>query len=180
MNDAPTVDWDCRDPARSYALLTRQLIVLTRGEEDPLAAIANGIALLAQTLPEVNWVGLYRAKGETLHVGPFQGAVACSRIAFGKGVCGDAAKQRRTILVPDVDVYPGHIVCDPRARSEIVLPWESRGRLLGVLDLDAPRYERFLEVDRRGLEALSQAWLEVLDPLLDHPEARGLFPALAD
>jgi GAF domain-containing protein len=178
VSEVTSLVWDETDPAASYALLGRQLAALAQGEEDALAAVANGLALLARTLPDVNWVGIYRARGRTLHLGPFQGAPACTRIAFGSGVCGDAAQQRRTILVADVDRYPGHIVCDPSARSEIVLPLVHADVLLGVLDLDAPRRARFGEVDRRGLEAAVDLWLESLAPLLARETARELFPAL--
>lgn len=179
MSEPVAFDWDPRDPAGSYRLLARQVEALARGEEDLLAAVANGVALLFRALPDVNWAGIYRARGETLHLGPFQGAPACTRIPFGRGVCGDAARDRRTVLVPDVDLYPGHIVCDPGARSEIVLPLVHRGRLLGVLDLDAPRRGRFGAEDREGLEALVAVWLGALDPLFDRPGAPGFFPVLS-
>lgn len=179
MSEVELPNWDTADPEASYALLGRQLAALAEGEEDLLAATANGVALLARTLPDVNWVGVYRARGRTLHLGPFQGAPACTRIPFGRGVCGDTAVARRTILVPDVDRYPGHIVCDPGARSEIVLPLFYGEVLLGVLDLDAPRPHRFTETDRQGLERAAALWLAALDPLLGRPSASDLFPALA-
>ncbi len=178
MSEAVTPTWDGADPEGSYALLGRQLAALAAGEEDVLAAVANGVALLARTLPDVNWVGVYRVCGRMLHLGPFQGAPACTRIPFGRGVCGDAALGRRTILVPDVDQYPGHIVCDPGARSEIVLPLVRADVLLGVLDLDAPRPGRFTDADRRGLEAAAAVWLAALEPLLRPRTTVGLFPAL--
>lgn len=179
MSEIALPSWDASDPEASYALLGRQLTALADGEDDLLAAVANGVALLARTLPDVNWVGIYRVRERTLHLGPFQGAPACTRIPFGRGVCGDTAVARRTILVPDVDRYPGHIVCDPGARSEIVLPLFYGEVLLGVLDLDAPRPHRFTETDRQGLERAAALWLAALDPLLGRPSASDLFPALA-
>ena len=107
----------------------------------------------------MNWVGFYFLKGGQLVVGPFQGRPACVRIALGSGVCGTAAAQRRTLVVPDVLEFPGHIACDPASRSEIVVPLiagDARdGSLLGVLDLDSPRAARFDEADARGLESLA-------------------------
>ncbi len=178
MSEVVAPIWDAGHPEESYTLLARQIAALAAGEEDLLAAVANGVALLARVLPEVNWVGVYRAAEGTLHLGPFQGAPACTRIPFGRGVCGDAALGRRTLLVPDVDDYPGHIVCDPGARSEIVLPLVRGDRLLGVLDLDAPRPGRFTEVDQHGLEGVCRAWLDALAPLLRPDRARALFPVL--
>jgi GAF domain-containing protein len=110
-------------------------------------------ALLYQMLPDVNWVGFYFLHGAELVLGPFQGKVACVRIAMGRGVCGTAAERREILVVPDVNEFPGHIACDAASRSEIVLPLIQHGRLLGVLDLDSPNLARFDHEDRDGLEA---------------------------
>jgi GAF domain-containing protein len=108
------------------------------------------------TLPDLNWAGFYLMKDGELVLGPFQGKPACVRIALGKGVCGTAAAQRETIVVPDVHAFPGHIACDAASRSEIVIPLITRdGQLLGVLDLDSPELARFDDADRRGLEQLA-------------------------
>src|SRR5947208_13544282 len=142
-----------------YAELRAQLAGLLDGELDPIANAANMASLLYFTLPRVNWAGFYFLKGGQLVVGPFQGRPACVRIALGSGVCGTAAVERRTLVVPDVLEFPGHIACDPASRSEIVVPLiagDARdGSLLGVLDLDSPRAARFDEADARGLESLA-------------------------
>ncbi len=122
--------------------------------------LANASALLMSHLPEINWAGFYlHCEGE-LVLGPFQGRPACLRIALGKGVCGTAAAKRETLLVPDVEAFPGHIACDTRSRSEIVVPMFSGGRLVGVLDIDSPKLARFDTADRAGLEELVRVWIE--------------------
>ncbi len=107
------------------------------------ANAANLSALLYQTLPDLNWAGFYFLQGRELVLGPFQGKVACVRIALGQGVCGTAAERRDTVVVHDVHEFPGHIACDAASRSEIVVPLLRDGRLFGVLDLDSPRVGRF-------------------------------------
>jgi GAF domain-containing protein len=134
-----------------YAELKEQLAGLLADERDGLANTANMAALLNQVLPDLNWVGFYFLRGEELILGPFQGKVACVRIALGRGVCGTAALQRRALIVPDVDAFPGHIACDAASRSELVLPLLKDGQLLGVLDLDSPLPERFDQLDADGL-----------------------------
>jgi GAF domain-containing protein len=137
-----------------YRELLAQLAALFAGETDGLANAANFSALLYQVLPGLNWVGFYFARGDELVLGPFQGKVACIRIALGRGVCGTAAQKRETVLVPDVHAFPGHIACDAASRSEIVVPLlDGAGELLGVLDLDSPERARFDDDDRAGLEA---------------------------
>jgi GAF domain-containing protein len=130
-----------------------QLGALLAGERDGLANTANTAALLYEALPDLNWVGFYFLRGETLLLGPFQGKLACVRIALGRGVCGTAAQERRTVIVPDVHAFPGHIACDAASRSEIVLPLIKEGVLWGVLDLDSPTPERFDQEDAEGLQA---------------------------
>lgn len=140
-----------------YRQLLQQLNSLIAGERDCIANLANGAALLYHSLPDVNWAGFYLLKGGELVVGPFQGKPACVRIPLGKGVCGTAAAQRTTQVVPDVNQFPGHIFCDSASRSEIVVPMIRNGEVIGVLDLDSPKRARFDEEDRKGLEAFVAA-----------------------
>lgn len=143
-----------------YAILLEQARAVFAGEPDPIANAANLAALLYHGLPQLNWAGFYFHDGRELVLGPFQGRVACVRIAIGRGVCGTAAQQRETVVVPDVELFPGHIACDAASRSEIVVPLLLGERLLGVLDLDSPVANRFDEQDRAGLEPLARAWVE--------------------
>jgi L-methionine (R)-S-oxide reductase len=147
--------YDFRDKPSDYARLASELTGLLSGEQDLIANAANTSALLYHALPDVNWAGFYLLKEGELVVGPFQGKPACVRIALGKGVCGTAAAKRETIVVPDVEAFPGHIACDSASRSEIVVPLLKSGALLGVLDIDSPRLARFDDADRRGLEQLA-------------------------
>ena len=137
--------------ADTYRELNTQLAALLAGERDGLANSANLAALLYQGLADLNWVGFYFLREGGLVLGPFQGKVACIRIALGRGVCGTAAQRRETVIVPDVEAFPGHIACDSASRSEIVIPLVKEGRLLGVLDLDSPRLARFDGDDATGL-----------------------------
>jgi L-methionine (R)-S-oxide reductase len=147
----------------AYRELNAQLAALFEGETDGLANAANLSALLFQALPALNWVGFYFARGRELVLGPFQGKVACVRIALGRGVCGAAAEKGETIVVPDVHAFPGHIACDAASRSEIVVPLLKAGKLLGVLDLDSPELVRFDDDDRAGLEAAVELLLASSD-----------------
>lgn len=135
-----------------YAELASSLRALIADEPDWIANLANASALLFDSLPDLNWAGFYLLKGGELVVGPFQGKPACVRIAIGKGVCGTAAAQRETIVVPNVHAFAGHIACDSASNSEIVVPMIRGGELIGVLDLDSPKLERFDQQDRAGLE----------------------------
>jgi len=137
-----------------YRDLLAALDALTVDERDPIANMANAAALIWEYLPDLNWAGFYRAVEGELVLGPFQGKVACIRIAMGKGVCGTAAAARTTQLVEDVHAFPGHIACDAASRSELVVPVVSDGRLIGVLDLDSPEPARFDAEDAAGCEAL--------------------------
>jgi L-methionine (R)-S-oxide reductase len=139
--------------AAAYSDLNGQLAALFAGERNGLANAANMVALINQALPKLNWVGFYFLQGGELVLGPFQGKVACVRIALGSGVCGSAAERRETVVVPDVHAFPGHIACDAASRSEIVVPLIQNGRLLGVLDLDSPELARFDQEDAAGLNA---------------------------
>jgi L-methionine (R)-S-oxide reductase len=155
--------------AATYREVNAQLAGVFTGEHNGLANAANMCALLYQMLPDVNWVGFYFLQGGELVLGPFQGKVACVRIAMGRGVCGTAAERREILMVPDVNEFPGHIACDAASRSEIVLPLVQRGRLLGVLDLDSPDLARFDSEDRNGLRAAVDLLLagSQLDNLVD-------------
>jgi L-methionine (R)-S-oxide reductase len=156
-HSAPSYDF--RDKAADYARLARELAALLSGETDLIANAANTAALIFAALPEVNWSGFYFLKGGELIVGPFQGKPACVRIALGRGVCGTAAAERRTLIVADVQAFPGHIACDAASRSEVVVPLMAGSTLLGVLDIDSPRAARFDEEDARGLETLAAVFL---------------------
>ena len=152
--------YEFRDKAADYAQLAEELRGLLSGESDLVANAANTTALIFDALPDLNWVGFYFLKGDELVVGPFQGKPACVRIALGKGVCGTAAVERRTVVVPDVEAFPGHIACDAASRSEIVVPLIAGRELLGVLDLDSPKLARFDEGDARGLQRLAATFLD--------------------
>jgi len=143
--------------AERYRVLEESLIALLDGEPDALANLANAAGLVAGSLDRINWCGFYLLRGEELVLGPFQGKPACVRIPMGQGVCGAAAARRETVVVPDVNRFPGHIACDPASRSEIVVPILENGVLRGVLDVDAPETERFDEEDRVGLERFVEA-----------------------
>jgi L-methionine (R)-S-oxide reductase len=146
---------------------TTDLLGLSRGafagERDPWANAANAAALLFECLPDLNWAGFYFLRGGELVVGPFQGRVACVRIPVGAGVCGAAALRRATVIVPDVHAFPGHIACDSASNSEIVVPLVANERLIGVLDLDSPRLDRFTADDAKMLEALAAQLVAACD-----------------
>jgi len=146
--------YDFHDKTADYARLAQELSALLAGESDLVANAANTAALLFAALPEVNWAGFYFLGDGELVLGPFQGKPACVRIALGRGVCGAAAAQRRTLVVADVQKFPGHIACDAASRAEIVVPLVDSDALLGVLDIDSPQPARFDAADARGLEAL--------------------------
>ncbi len=150
-----TQHYDFRDKPADYARLAQDLSGLLAGESDRIANAANTAALLFAALPDINWAGFYFLRGTELVLGPFQGKPACVRIGLGQGVCGAAAAQRRTLVVPDVQRFPGHITCDATSRAEIVVPLLEAGTLIGVLDIDSPVVGRFDEADARGLEALA-------------------------
>jgi L-methionine (R)-S-oxide reductase len=148
--------------AALYAELAVQARALLEGERDRIANAANLSALAYQALPQLNWAGFYFYDGTELVLGPFQGKPACVRIPLNRGVCGAAASQRQTQLVPDVHAFPGHIACDAASRSEIVVPLVLDGRLIGVWDVDSPVPDRFDEDDRKGMEALCAVFLASL------------------
>ena len=141
--------------AALYRDLARELEALLTGETDAVANAANAAAAIYHSLPDLNWAGFYFLRDDTLVVGPFQGRPACTRIALGVGVCGTAARERRSILVPDVHAFPGHIACDAASRSELVVPLLRDGGVIGVLDLDSPELGRFDAEDQTGCETLA-------------------------
>ena len=140
-----------------YTLLISQVKALMDGERNFLANCANVSALLFMELSDVNWAGVYLIDGEELVVGPFQGKPACTRIAFGNGVCGTAAKTLNVQVVENVHEFDGHIACDGASNSEVVVPIIHRGKLLGVLDIDSPRFSRFSAHDAQGLQLVVDA-----------------------
>jgi GAF domain-containing protein len=146
-----------------YQDLLEQARALLAGERDRTANAANLASLVFHTLPNLNWAGFYWLNDGGLVLGPFQGKPACVRIAVGKGVCGTAARDRRTIVVPDVEQFPGHIACDSASRSEVVIPLVKGVQVLGVLDLDSPDPARFDSDDAAGLELLVREFIEATD-----------------
>ena len=145
-----------------FALARSQLEAALGDETDPLANAANFVAVLWHALPDINWLGLYLKRGEQLVLGPFQGLAAVARIDIGDGVCGTAAATRTTQRVADVHAFPGHIACDIRSRSELVIPLLVGERLIGVLDIDSPSLDRFSEADQKGVEALCASFIDTL------------------
>lgn len=139
---------------QNYATLVAQLRSLLKGEYDFIANAANFSSLVFNSLPDVNWAGFYLLQDHELVLGPFQGKPACVRIPLGKGVCGFAAKQCETVIVPNVSEFPGHIACDPASQSEIVIPLFDGERVLGVLDLDSTSLARFDDQDAEGLNEM--------------------------
>ena len=136
-----------------YETLLHQLQSLTAGETDVVANMANVAAALKQTF-DFFWVGFYLVKEEELVLGPFQGPIACTRIRFGRGVCGTAWKEARTLIVPDVEQFPGHIACSSDSKSEIVVPILKQGKVAGVLDIDSDTLDSFDTIDARYLEEI--------------------------
>ncbi len=135
-----------------YKRLCNELRALTDGIPHKIANLANASALIYQTLDRLNWAGFYLIENGILVLGPFQGKPACIEIPIGKGVCGTAVSLNKTMLVPNVHEFPGHIACDGASNSEIVIPLRRNGVVVGVLDIDSPVFDRFSEEDRLGLE----------------------------
>jgi L-methionine (R)-S-oxide reductase len=143
-----------------YDGLASELAALIAGEPDLVANAANMAALVYHALPEINWAGFYFTRDRQLVLGPFQGKPACIRIPWGDGVCGAAAARGASIVVPDVDAFPGHIACDTASRAELVVPLLAAGRVVGVFDLDSPRLGRFDDDDRIGCEKLVAVFVQ--------------------
>jgi len=146
--------------------IIRTVASVIEGEHNAIANMANIASVLYHSLEGINWVGFYLVDGNELVLGPFHGKVACIRIGMGRGVCGTAAESRQTIIVPDVDAFPGHIACDSASRSEIVVPMIKDNRVVGVLDLDSPHLGRFTEEDAAIFEAVRDLVVEGSDWLM--------------
>ncbi|MFN3871881.1 MAG: GAF domain-containing protein [Ignavibacterium sp.] len=140
--------------SEQYELLIKQLKSLLSKEERLITNLANLSAALKQTFDKISWVGFYLFDGEILYLGPFQGKIACTTIKIGKGVCGTAAEKGETLIVPDVNKFPGHIFCDPDSKSEIVIPMFKNKKLIGVLDIDSDSFNSFNETDKKYLEEI--------------------------
>lgn len=143
-----------------YQTINEQLSYLLEGEPNVLANLSNASALLKTSFPNTVFAGFYLFNGNELILGPFQGGVSCVRIALGKGVCGESAASRQTVIVGDVKSYPNYISCDSSARSEIVVPMAKEGRLLGVLDLDSSLVDDYDDLDLKYLEEFVAILLE--------------------
>ena len=159
-----TYDWPA-DIRERYAVLATEIRAVTVGETSRTARFATTASLLAQAFaPRFFWCGFYEVdplKPRELVVGPYQGTLGCLRIPFGKGVCGACAERRETIIVPDVHAFPGHIACDSRSNSEIVVPvFDAAGELVAVLDVDSTEFGAFGEIDAAGLEAVCRAMMQ--------------------
>ena len=141
--------------AEKYSLLYKQIAALIEGESDTIANMANIAAMIHHTF-SFWWTGFYRVCGEELILGPFQGPLACSRIAYGRGVCGTAWKQQQTQVVPDVELFPGHIACSSLSRSEIVVPVWRNSEIIAVLDIDSEHLSTFDTTDQEWLEKIVQ------------------------
>lgn len=157
-----TSSLDALTKADQYACLLSQARSLIHGESNPISNAANLSALVMSSLPGLNWVGFYFFDGRELVLGPFQGKPACLRIPLSRGVCGAAARLRRTQVVPDVHAFEGHIACDAASRSEIVVPLLRDGQLIGVWDVDSPILARFDHQDAAGLESFCSLYVASL------------------
>ena len=141
----------------NYDKLNKELAALVDGVPHKIANLSNASALLWSTLDNINWAGFYLIEGKELVLAPFQGKPACIEIPIGKGVCGSAVAEEKTLVVPDVHSFPGHIACDGASNSEIVIPLRNgSGEIIGVLDIDSPIFNRFSEADRTGLEEFAR------------------------
>jgi len=160
MAESFTADALPGDKAARYAALLIEIGAVLEGETNLVARMATTASMLASAFEDFFWTGFYVVDPETpgeLVVGPYQGTLGCLRIAFGRGVCGAAAARRETLIVPDVDAFPGHIACDSRSRSEIVVPvLDNRGDLIAILDVDSAELAAFNEADQTGLEAIAR------------------------
>jgi L-methionine (R)-S-oxide reductase len=154
MNETINISAEITDKKERYELLLPQLKSLIKGEEDTVANLANIVAALHHSM-NFFWTGFYFVKGKELVLGPFQGLVACTRIGFGKGVCGACWQKEETIIVPDVELFPGHIACSPHSRSEIVTPVKKNGKVTLILDIDSDKLSFFDETDKEYLEKIA-------------------------
>ena len=154
ISDAPYSRDTIEAKLAMYGDLRSQLQGLLAGETDVIANTANFSSLVFNSMPDLNWAGFYFLKGEELVLGPFQGKPACIRIKKGRGVCGTTVVEGKSIVVPDVHAFPGHIACDVNSRSELVVPVFVDGAVAGVFDLDSPQPNRFDDTDAAGIESL--------------------------
>ena len=146
----------------NYDDLNENLAAIIDGIPHTVANLANASALLWENLDRLNWAGFYLRQGDKLILGPFQGKVACVEIGWGNGVCGTAAAQDKTQVVPNVHLFSGHIACDSASNSEIVVPLHKDGQVAGVLDIDSPEFDRFSQEDKAGLEGFAKIIEKVL------------------
>ena len=151
------------DKAEDLRLMVESARAMTEGEEDSICVLANISAVVKAYLPDINWAGFYIRRGEQLVLGPFQGLPACTRIEMGKGVCGTAAAEARSVVVEDVHGFPGHIACDAASNSEMVVPLFRGGEVWGVLDVDSPLFSRFGPDEQEALDAVGG----LIDAFLD-------------
>ena len=149
------------DKIENYKLLLAQVKDIVKDETDSVANMANVATLIQETF-HFWWTGFYRVVGNQLVLGPFQGPVACTRIGFGKGVCGTSWKEKKTLVVQDVEQFPGHIACSSESKSEIVVPLMKNGEVIGVLDIDSERLATFDQTDKEWLEQIAEAVAAVL------------------
>lgn len=147
------------DKAEIYQTLENEARSRAAGERNPIANAANFAALLWQYLPDINWAGFYFRKGRWLVLGPFMGKPACTRLQVGLGVCGTAVAEGRTLIVPDVHKFAGHVACDAASNSELVVPLFKYSTIIGVIDIDSPTIGRFDESDAKAIEALGRLYM---------------------
>jgi GAF domain-containing protein len=155
-----------KDPETNYRLMTEVVKTVFEGETDLIAVLANISAVIYDYLGDINWAGFYLLKGTDLVLGPFQGRPACSRISWGKGVCGRAVVDRKPVIVPNVHEFPGHIACDTGSNAEIVIPLFRQDTVFGVLDVDSPRLNRFSTPEAAALGEICR----LLGDFLDRPK----------
>lgn len=153
------------DIDEQYVSLIKQVKALLDRKDNWLSNLSNFTAALSQAFAKISWAGFYIYDGNRLYLGPFQGKIACTNIDMNKGVCGTAAYERKTIIVPDVNKFPGHIACDSNSRSEIVIPLLKSGKLFGVLDIDSAEYNSFDEKDEKYLQELCIFLVDEILPL---------------
>ncbi len=146
-----------------YLSLKPQIESLIYSGDSISSGLSNFVAALKEAFPKISWIGFYFADNDLLHLGPFQGKVACTQIKLGKGVCGTSASSRATVIVDDVDKFPGHIACDSGSKSEIVIPIIVKDQLIGVLDIDSYQYSSFNNTDKKHLEELVELLKSKLD-----------------
>jgi len=163
MADEIKIDTHLAEDER-YRLLVSQVKYLLTRDDRLISNLSNLTAAIKDTFEKISWVGFYLFDGKNLYLGPFQGKVACTSIEIGKGVCGTSAGKRETIVVPDVNKFPGHIFCDGDSKSEIVIPLIKNESLLGVLDLDSHEYNSFGETDKKYLEEICKFLCEEIFP----------------